>query len=237
MKKTRAMLTLGSHRIEAIAFDLDGTLLDSAPDIHAALAAAFESAGLAAPPLAAVRGWIGDGPDRLIAEALSAAGRMDADLARAMREVFDRHTLAAPVVHGGVYPGIADLLARLYGRLPLVVISNKPSRLGRGVLEAAGILDRFDAVLGADTPDQRKPAPAMLLAAAHRLDIPRSGLLMIGDGPADLGAARRAGCPAIWAAWGYGTTATVELGDALRAETPAALAPLLTRAIHATAEP
>ncbi len=218
------MMQLGPHRIEAIAFDLDGTLIDSAPDIHAALAAAFADAGLPPPPLASVRGWIGDGPDRLIAQALADAHISAVGLPEQLRLAFDRYTLAAPLAHGGAYAGVPELLAGLHGRLPLVVISNKPSHLGRAVLEAAGLLARFEFVQGADTPEMRKPAPGMLLAAAHRLDVPRGGLAMVGDGPADLGAAEQAGCPAVWASWGYGAIEGVRW----RADAPGDVLSLLT---------
>lgn len=189
----------------ALAFDLDGTLVDSAPDIEHALNQALAEAGLPGFALAQVRAWIGDGPDLLIERALVALGLADRlPLRRALREGFDRATLAAPLAHGFVYDGIAELLQQLRPRWPLVVITNKPTPLARAVLDAAALLPHFHAVHGADTPALRKPAPGMLQNAAHSLGLRTAQLLMVGDSKADLGAAAAAGSPVAWAGWGYG---------------------------------
>lgn len=198
------MTGLGS--IEAIAFDLDGTLVDSAPDIAAALNAALVSEGLQRFDLNAVRGWIGDGPDALILRALAAQGHQQpAEAVRTrLRCEFDAHTLAAPLACGKVFDGIADLLAQLFDHYPMAVVTNKPTALAHAVLDAAG-LSRFAATVhGADTTELRKPAPGLLLAAAQRLRVPPERLLMVGDSAPDMLAAHHAGCPAALVAWGYG---------------------------------
>ncbi|MDR6855115.1 HAD-IA family hydrolase [Variovorax guangxiensis] len=208
--------------IDAIAFDLDGTLVDSAPDIRHALNAALEEAGLPHFDLDTVRAWIGDGPDALIACALCGHG-LDADeAARArLRKAFDAATLAAPLQSGSVFHGIAELVAGLARRLPLVVVTNKPTPLARAVLDAAGLLPFLSAVHGADAAAQRKPAPFLLRAAAHRLGVAPERLLMVGDGPADVLAARAAGCPAALVAWGYGEcAAAAAAAPAWRLATP-----------------
>ena len=195
-------------RVAAIAFDLDGTLLDSAPDIAHALDAALGREGLPGFDLATVREWIGDGPDALIAKALAAQGISAADLVlrQRLRSTFDEVTLAAPLVHGFVYGGIEAMLARLNGIVPMVVVTNKPTVLARSVLFAAGLIEHFAFVHGADAAELRKPAPVLLHAAAAGLGFEPVNLLMVGDGLADVHAARAAGCPMVWVSWGYWAT-------------------------------
>lgn len=219
-------------RPAALAFDLDGTLIDTAPDIGAALNRALVGQGLQAVDAAQVRGWIGDGPDRLIERALQSQQVIPTPvLGTALRTAFDAATLAAPLAAGAVFPGIADLLARWHGRLPMAVVTNKPTTLSRSVLTAAGLLQHFEAVLGADRPAQRKPAPALLHAAARALGVPHARLLMIGDSRNDLLSAREAGCPALWVAWGYGdaTAAALSTSPTRRIASVAELARWLER--------
>jgi phosphoglycolate phosphatase len=210
----------------AIAFDLDGTLIDTAPDIASALNAALAGEGLPPASDAQVRGWIGDGPDRLIRRALEVLAVAAAeDLVARLRDGFAQATLATPMDRGQVFDGIATLLDGLQAAgLPLRVVTNKPTALSREVLAAAGLLDRFGAVHGADRPDQRKPAPTLLLEAAAALGIAPARLLMVGDSLNDLRCARAAGCPVAWCDWGYGGTPPADAGDLLRIAHPNELA-------------
>jgi phosphoglycolate phosphatase len=191
--------------LRALAFDLDGTLVDSAPDIGHALNDALRGSGFAGFDLERVRAWIGDGPDVLIDRALQALGQGEgAALRKTLRQAFDRCTLAAPLAHGRVYDGVHTLLQQLRPAWSLVVVTNKPSALARAVLDAGGLLPHFAAVYGADEAAWRKPAPAMLERAAQELGVATTQLLMVGDSSADMGAAAAAGSPAVWAGWGYG---------------------------------
>jgi phosphoglycolate phosphatase len=201
---------------DAIAFDLDGTLVDSAPDIAKALNTALREAGLRSVDLRTVRAWIGDGPDVLVGHALAAQGHEDAspELRASLRAAFDAATLAAPLGEGVVFNGIEAVLTQLARVMPLVVVTNKPTPLAAAVLRAARLLPHVCAVHGADTPEQRKPSPLLLQAAARQLGLPTNRMLMVGDGPADIGAARAAGCAAALVDWGY-AHASVDRSDAL----------------------
>lgn len=212
--------------ISAIAFDLDGTLIDSAPDIQHALNAALNKAGLERiDELETVRGWIGDGPDALIARALARLGAQvdDAELRARLRRWFDVATLAAPLSLGGVFPGVPALVETLHRRMPMVVVTNKPTPLARAVLDAAGLLPFLGAVHGGDEPGLRKPAPGLLLQAAQQLGIAPARLLMVGDSVLDLRAARSAGCPAVLALWGYGGRALPDALEPRRIDAPGML--------------
>lgn len=219
-----AALAAAPH-VEAIAFDLDGTLVDTAPDIAAALNRSLLAEGLQTVAPQDARGWVGDGPDMLIQRALDHLGvAATAPRRAALRAHFEAATLAAPMAHGAVFDGIPALLEAWSDRAPMVVVTNKPTLLSEHVLEAAGVRHYFDAVHGADQPEQRKPAPYLLETAAAGLGVAAARLLMIGDSGNDLRCARAAGCPAVWVAWGYGAFAPPDGLAVWRASTPADLA-------------
>lgn len=209
--------------IAALCFDLDGTLVDSAAGIAQALNTALAEAALPPFDVATVRGWIGDGPDALIVRALEACGLHDLPvMAARLRLRFDAATLAAPSAQGSAYAGIAALLGRLGGRYPMAVVTNKPTLLARAVLEAAGLLEHFAQVRGADLPEQRKPSPLLIRQVARRFGVTTAGVLMVGDGAADLASASAAGSPSAWAGWGYGPDPGAAAG-AWRLDAPADL--------------
>lgn len=195
------------NRFDAIAFDLDGTLVDSAGGVAHALNAALAGEGLPSFVLDTVRGWIGDGPDALIARALATPDLAALDtyeLAARLRRGFDAATLRDPMAGSVVFDGIHSTLAGLAPQRPLIVVTNKPTTLARAVLNEAGLLQFFEAVHGADSPLQRKPSPLLLQQAAHALGVMPQRVLMVGDAAVDIAAALAAGSHAAWAGWGYG---------------------------------
>ena len=218
-------------RIEAIAFDLDGTLVDSAGGVAHALNAALVAHGLAPFGLELVRSWIGDGPDASIARALVASGRdAQGELPQRLRAAFDAATLRDPMAGSRVFDGIAEMFDSM-PPLSCAVVTNKPTLLARAVLNAAGLQRHVTHVFGADEASQRKPAAHLLLAAAERLGVAPGALLMVGDGVPDGGAAQAAGCLMAWAGWGYGHGVTQTVPGAWHLDTPADLLPIL--AAHA----
>jgi phosphoglycolate phosphatase len=224
-------------RIQAVAFDLDGTLVDSAGGVALALNAALTEVGLAPFELPTVRGWIGDGPDVLIARALFASAVDDGEipaLAARMRRCFDAATLRAPMAGSSVYSGIADTVRALAARLPVVVVTNKPTALARAVLKEAGLLSHFAALHGADQPAQRKPSPLLIQQAAAKLGTATRHLLMVGDSVMDVAAAHAAGSPAAWAGWGYGHAHAAAIRGVWPLHAPQELlaAPILAAAAH-----
>lgn len=196
-------------RIEAVVFDLDGTLIDSAGDIAHAINAALATVGLQPFDLATVRGWIGNGPNALIANALLARGADgdDLGLCERLHQRFIEASHAAPFDHGEVYPGVIDALRRLHGHLPMAVVTNKPTPLAKDVIEVAGLRPYLLHVQGADSAAQRKPLPLTLQTTAQALGVPVSRVLMVGDAPPDVLAAQAAGCAAALVSWGYGAHA------------------------------
>lgn len=186
-------------------FDLDGTLVDSAPDLAAAVAAVLAGAGLARPREDQVRAWIGNGARVMLARALAWAGAAEDGVVERLYPAF----LAAYEDHladrTALYPGMAEALDVLAARgLTLAVATNKSERLARRLLRALGLTGRFAAVVGGDSVGQKKPAPAPLLAAARAAGCGAHAAAMVGDTALDVLAARAAGMCALAVAWGYG---------------------------------
>ena len=189
-------------RRTALIFDLDGTLVDSLPDLHSALNEMLLEAGSRQLAAEEVREMIGDGSRELVQRALAVSGAV-AEFDAAHRRFLQIYQ-AAPTRLSRLYPGVADTLAALRGAgARLAICTNKPQAGTRGVLEGFGIGSYFDAVLGGDAVPFRKPDPRHLLAALDPLGADAGEAVMIGDNENDYAAARAAGIPVILMRYGY----------------------------------
>ncbi len=196
--------------MNAVLWDLDGTIVDSAADIAAAIDDVLAARGL--PPVgeARVRGFIGDGARQLVDRCWQSVG---AEASAADVQDFLARYASALVVRTRVYTGeLRELLTRIEN--PQAIVTNKPIAHTRVILEKLELAAYFPVVLGGDTLPTRKPDPAMLTEALARLGC--AGGVMVGDGPADVESARRAGLPMIGVDWGIATPegAPVRVGDA-----------------------
>ncbi len=184
----------------ALVFDLDGTLIDSRADLAAAINRTRADLGLPPLPLDAIVAMVGEGARRLVSRALD--GIEGEPLDRALVR-FLAHYEPRCTVETRPYPGIAGLLAAEAARRPLALLTNKPERPSRAILDAFGWSPHFAAVVGGDTLAVRKPDPGGLAWIAGRLGRPLSGLVLVGDTAIDADTAAAAGCPFVWVEWGY----------------------------------
>lgn len=203
--------------MQAILFDLDGTLIDTAPDIAAALNLALERAGLRAVTLEQVRGWIGDGTRASLAKALRASGvpSKEADAGAIAGKIEARVTALWPGFefdyaqccgeHGRVYPGARRMLERLTGAgIQVGLVTNKEAVFAHRLLVRHDLNACFDLMVCGDTLPVRKPDPAMLLHALQALQCEPDDALYIGDSAIDVRTARAAGVPVWTVTHGYG---------------------------------
>jgi phosphoglycolate phosphatase len=196
--------------IAAVLFDLDGTLVDSLPDLAAAVNALLRELGRPALEDAAVARMIGDGVPKLVERALAASDVRDIPLSAAI-ERFRAFYEADPTRLTRPYPDVAAVLLFLtHEHRPLAVCTNKVQQATRAVLEGLGLAPFFAQVVGGDVLPRHKPDPDQLLFALERLGIAPAEAAMVGDHRNDVLAARAAGTRAIFAAYGYGQAS---LGD------------------------
>ena len=196
-----------------LLFDLDGTLVNSVPDLAAALTRLMRARGLAGFSHSETALMVGDGVARLVERAFTARGT--APDAGAVAE-FSADYLLHAVVETRPYPGVADGLHALACEgWKLAVCTNKPERAARALLAALGLAALFAAVGGGDSFPVRKPDPAHLLATLAAAAGEPAHAVMAGDHANDVAAARGAGVPCIFAAWGYGPPAMAEGADAV----------------------
>jgi phosphoglycolate phosphatase len=195
--------------VSAIAFDLDGTLLDTVHELAAAVNALLDELGH--PPLSGevIGEMIGKGVSNLIrrvlalATAVSPEGVDDAEVQDAVVR-YQAHYASRLGLSTRLFPGMVPGLARLRDMgIPLAVITNKATRFVRPHLAAAGIEDYFSAIIGGDDLPTKKPDPGPLLHVAALFGIPTGRLLMVGDSSNDVEAARGAGCPVLVVPYGY----------------------------------
>lgn len=205
-------------RYRLAIFDLDGTLIDSRPDIAAAVNMALLDVGLPTWPEATIESMIGDGARRLVERAID--GRLPADYVEKVLAIYQGHYARHRVVRTTLYPGVLEGLAEL-SRAPSVacaVATNKPGPLARAIASDLGLDVPVQLVLGDGDVPRRKPDPAMLEAAMARLGGDRESTLYVGDGPVDVKTAAAAGVPLCLVGWGYRREETAEAKPAYRAE-------------------
>ena len=186
-----------------VLFDLDGTLVDTIPDIAAALGRALEGTGVAPPPLEVVKRMVGDGSLELVRRALATA---PADRAReeAVRDRFVAAYQQNVCVDSSLYPGVADGLAALRGDgMALAVVTNKVGDLARTLLATLGIATSFEAIVGDGDGLPRKPDPAAARAVLVQVGGAAQRTAVVGDGLPDMRLARALGATAVAATWGY----------------------------------
>lgn len=189
-----------------IAFDLDGTLIDSVPDLAVAVQNALNEVGLTAPSEEHVRDWVGNGAPVLVERALTWATEQAPDQALQANayDAFMRHYSAAPNALTQLYPGVQSTLKALHEKgYALVLITNKPERFIAPILSHFELLPLFALCLGGDTLDEKKPSPLPLLHAAQTLDIPPSASVMVGDSRHDIAAGKAAGFTTVALPYGY----------------------------------
>lgn len=193
--------------IRLVAFDLDGTLVDSAPDLAVAIDLVCQELALRLPGAGLVRQWVGDGVRRLVKRALTGTpeGEPDASLFRRAMESFRRHYREHLSDHTRLYPGVRAVLDELQaGGLRLACVTNKSSEFTGPLLEALDLRHYFGAVMSGDTLAERKPAPAPLLHAARSVGVEPNFGCMVGDSVNDMRAARDAGFMPVAVTYGYG---------------------------------
>ena len=204
MKPLRALC--GGELPRLVMFDLDGTLIDSVPDLAEAVDRMLVELGRAPAGVEKVRDWVGNGARVLVRCALAgdlehaAVGEAETEeaLARFLDIYADCHNLTA------LYPGVHELLEALStAAVELAVVTNKPERFVAPLLEQVGLGGYFRWIIGGDTLPQQKPDPAALLQVMHLAGVEAAQTLFVGDSRNDVLAARAAAVPCVAVSYGY----------------------------------
>ncbi|HTA66577.1 MAG TPA: phosphoglycolate phosphatase [Xanthomonadaceae bacterium] len=188
-------------RIDCILFDLDGTLVDSAPDLLAAVNRVLVDTGREQLPLATLRPVVSKGSRAMLATAFP---DLDDEAREQLVQPFLDYYGAAIAEHGRAFDDIELLLSRLErAGLRWGIVTNKPEKLARAVVQAMGWSERCAVLIGGDTLAAKKPDPAQLLHASELLGFTPDRCVYVGDDERDIQAARAAGMPSVVALWGY----------------------------------
>ncbi|MEO6918690.1 MAG: phosphoglycolate phosphatase [Collimonas sp.] len=192
--------------IKAVIIDLDGTMLDTAPDFHAAVNRMRGELDLAPLPQQTIVDFVGKGSENLIRKVLG-VDYPSAQVEQHFEAALDSYQRHYAVVNGSfaaVYPGVLEGLQAMRKQgLRLACVTNKPLLFAEALLEKVGLLDYFEVVYGGDSFPKKKPDPMPLLAVCADFKLQPSQVLAIGDSSNDAQAARAAGCPVFNVPYGY----------------------------------
>ncbi|HDX8824926.1 phosphoglycolate phosphatase [Klebsiella michiganensis] len=221
------------QNIRGVAFDLDGTLVDSAPGLTAGVDNALYALELPMAGEERVVTWIGNGADVLIQRALTWARQERAALRAAqgkpsvdhddipqaeqqaiLRKLFDRYYGEVAEEGSFLFPAVADTLGALHAKgLPLALVTNKPTPFVAPILASLDIAKYFTVVIGGDDVKNKKPHPEPLLLVAEKLELAPAELLFVGDSRNDIQAAKAAGCSSIGLTYGYNYGEPISLSE------------------------
>lgn len=199
--------------VDAVVFDLDGTLIDSAADLARAANRLLAEQDRRALSLAELRSFIGDGARVLVERAMAATGAAAAaESLDALTARFVAHYEANATAATTVYPTVPETLARLRrAGLRIAVCTNKPQAATGSVLHALGLAEFVDAAAGGDRFPVRKPEAGHLLGTLALLGVPAARAVMVGDNEHDAAVARAAGTGAVLVTYGYARKPLAEI--------------------------
>ncbi|NTS78203.1 phosphoglycolate phosphatase [Catenovulum sp. SM1970] len=193
---------------EVLIFDLDGTLIDSVPDLALSINQMLETLGRATFPIDEIRSWIGNGAAVLTKRALSASIDICPNLDNALFEkalaIFLDYYEQNVCVDTTLYPNVTTTLKSLHSKgYRLAIVTNKPEQFVRPILEKFGLDDLFELILGGDSLPKRKPDPMPLIHVYNTLKVNQNECVMIGDSKNDISAATAANIESIGLTYGY----------------------------------
>ncbi len=191
---------------QAVLFDLDGTLLETIPDLAMAANRMLAALGRPALPVELIATFVGRGIGRLVERVLAGSrdGPADAEALKPAQALFEGFYSEESGRRSIPYPGVTAALARLReGGVPMAVVTNKPAAFTHPLLAATGLLPYFSSVVSGDTLPWKKPDPRPVLHACNELSVTPAQALFVGDSIHDFEAARGAGCEVWCVPYGY----------------------------------
>ena len=198
---------------DLVLFDLDGTLVDTAPDLAWSIDATLEKLGIPARGEKKIRAWIGSGIEGLLQRALTnnIKGKPDQFLYDQAHAIFMEIYIDNVDKRSRIYPGVEQALCHLHSSgIKVGCVTNKGSLFSEKLLKNLGLFEEFGIVVSGDTLPVKKPDPGPLLHAAAYFSIPAEAVLMVGDSVTDINAARAAGCQILCVPYGYNMGRDIE---------------------------
>ncbi|MXZ56159.1 MAG: phosphoglycolate phosphatase [Gammaproteobacteria bacterium] len=190
---------------DTLLFDLDGTLVDTAPDLHHALNSTLSSVELGPVDIELTRHWVGHGAKKMISSALERHNEQSTDTQiEKLYSIFLAYYRQHIAIFSKPYAGVRLTIQHLARRkCKLGVVTNKRYDLSKLLLRELNLLSYFGVVVGGDTLSIAKPEPDPLLHACKELDTPPERAMFVGDSITDVTCARSAGCPIVLVPYGY----------------------------------